>query len=121
VGNFGGTRVLLASDLGKAGQNTVFTRHPELRADIVVAGLPNNGEPLATDWIEMIRPKLIVIADSEFPAARRASNGLLNRLRRTGATVLSTRQAGAVTLWMRDRAWRVQTARPLTATESEIP
>jgi ComEC/Rec2-related protein len=120
LGDFDGTRVLLASDLGKAGQNAIFTRHPELRADIIVAGMPEKGEPLASEWIETLRPKLIVVSDSEFPATRRASPTLLNRLRHTGATVLATRNTGAVTMRFHDGSWRVETARPFSVIEPAL-
>lgn len=117
LGIFDGVRVLLVSDLGKMGQNAFFSRHPELRAEVIVAGLPSAGEPLATEWLRTLQPKLIVVADSEFPATRRASRDLTQRLRRTGATVLFTRQSGAVSLAIRDGAWRVSAAR--SATEME--
>ncbi len=111
LGTFDGVRVLLASDLGAAGQNALFARHPDLRAEIVIAGLPTRGEPLAAEWLAALRPKLIIITDSESPAPRRAARALVERLRRTGATVLLTRETGAVTLRIREGAWRVQTAR----------
>jgi len=117
LGNFDGVGILLASDLGKAGQNTLAARHPELRADIIIAGLPSSREPLASEWIEVLRPKVIVIVDSDFPATRRAGPDLRERLQRSGAVVLFTRESGAVTLAVRDGAWRVRTARPITATE----
>jgi len=117
LGTFDGVRVLLTSDLGKAGQSTFVTRHPDLRADVVIAGLPSAGEPLATAWLDVLRPKLIVIADSEFPATRRASRELNQRLQRTGATLLFTRQAGAVTFSIREGKWRVDTAREVIAIE----
>jgi beta-lactamase superfamily II metal-dependent hydrolase len=55
--------------------------------------------------------------DSEIPATRRASQELMKRLRRSGASTLFTRETGAVTLSIRDGAWRVQTARPVAALE----
>ena len=117
LGVFDDVRVLLISDLGRAGQNALFNRHPDLRADVVVAGLPEKGEPLATEMVQLIRPKVIVLADSEFPAKRRAAAALIKRLRRSGATVLVTRQVGGTTLWMRHGSWRLETARPFTAIE----
>jgi competence protein ComEC len=119
-GVFDGVRVLLVSNLGKAGQNAVMGRHPELTAEIVVAGLPGAGEPLATEWLAALRPKLIIIADSEFPSTRRATKDVARRLQRSSATVLFTRQAGAVTVEMRARVWRVQTARPVIDIEPDI-
>jgi beta-lactamase superfamily II metal-dependent hydrolase len=116
LGEFDRVRIMLASDLGRSGQNAAFSSHPELRADIVISGLPDKGEPLTSAWLEHLQPKLIIIADSESPATRRASADLLKRLNRTGAVVLSTHESGAVTIQIRDGVWRVQTARPLNAT-----
>jgi len=75
-----GTRLLLLSDLGRAGQNALLERTPDLRADIVVAGLPAIGEPLCEALIDAIQPRLIIISDSEFPASERASPKLRARL-----------------------------------------
>ena len=80
LGNFHGTKILLLSDLSRAGQSELLARTNDLRADIVIAGLPNEGEPLCDALIDAIQPKVIVIADSEFPATRRASRALKERL-----------------------------------------
>ena len=115
LGTFDGVRVLFASDLGQAGQNALFTRHPGLRADIVIAGLPGAGEPLATEWLEVLRPALVVVLDSEFPALRRASASLAARLRRSGAVVVFTRHSGAATISIQAGEWRLRTAREFAA------
>lgn len=111
--SFDGVNVLVVSDLGRAGQNALFNRHPDLRADVVIAGLPGRGEPLESDWLESLQPRLIVIADSEIPHTRRATRELMQRLQRSGRQVIFTHQAGAVTLEIRDRVWRIRSARPL--------
>ena len=67
LGNFHGARILLLSDLGRDGQSALLERTNDLRADIVVAGLPDEGEPLCDALIDAIHPKVIVVADSEFP------------------------------------------------------
>ncbi len=48
-------------------------RHPELRAEIVVAGLPAREEPLCEPLLDLLQARLIVIMDTQFPATRRAS------------------------------------------------
>jgi beta-lactamase superfamily II metal-dependent hydrolase len=58
LGNFPGAKVLLLSDLGRAGQSALLGRTNDLRADIVVAGLPNEGEPLCKALIDAVQPKL---------------------------------------------------------------
>jgi beta-lactamase superfamily II metal-dependent hydrolase len=105
-GEFSGTRVLLVSDLGRQGQYALLDRTRDLRADIVVSGLPEQGEPLGDMLLEAIQPKLIVITDSEFPATKRARPELRARLERRGIPVLYTRTAGAVTIALKKNHWQ---------------
>jgi hypothetical protein len=106
LGRFEGVNVLVLPDLGLAGQNSLFNRLEGVRADIVIAGLPDTGQPLASEIIERVAPRLIVIADCEFPAARRAPPDLRRRLQRCGVPVIFTRELGAIHLWMRNGQWR---------------
>ncbi|HXG49686.1 MAG TPA: ComEC/Rec2 family competence protein [Methylomirabilota bacterium] len=108
--DIGGIRVLSLSDLGRTGQNTLLHRHPDLKADIVIAGLPGEGEPLADALIETLAPRLIVITDAEYPAKERASARLRARLEAHSAPVLYTRETGAITLEWRERHCAVRTA-----------
>ncbi len=109
LGTFHGTRILLLSDLSRAGQNALLSRTNDLRADIVIAGLPNEGEPLCDALIDAIRPKVIVIADSEFPATRRAGRELKERLEQKGIPVIYTRTAGAVKIVTDKSGWKLRT------------
>ena len=109
LGNFHGTKVLLLSDLGRAGQSALLERPDDLHADIVVAGLPTEGEPLCDALIDAVQPRVIVIADSEFPATRRAGRALHERLEQKKIPVVYTRSAGAVTILARMRGWELQT------------
>jgi competence protein ComEC len=109
LGNLNGTRVLLLSDLGRNGQSALLARSNDLRADVVVAGLPDGGEPLCDALLEAVQPKVIVIADSEFPATRRASRELKQRLSARNVPVIYTRTAGAVKIVTRPDRWELQT------------
>jgi competence protein ComEC len=103
-----GHSVLLLSALGRDGQNLLMTRHPELRAEIVVAGLPARDEPLDEPLLDMLQPKLIILADSELPATRRASEKLRERLaQRAAVRVFYCRDAGSLTLLIRRTGWQV--------------
>jgi competence protein ComEC len=108
-GNFSGAKILLLSDLGRAGQSDLLSHTNDLRADIVVAGLPNEGEPLCDALIDAIQPKVIVIADSEFPANRRASRELKERLGRRNVLVIYTRNSCAVKIAADKSGWKLQT------------
>ena len=109
LGNFHGTRVLLLSELSRDGQSELLAQTNDLRADIVVAGLPDEGEPLCDDLIAAIQPRVMVIADSEFPAGRRANRALHERLERSKIPVIYTRTAGAVKIVTGESGWRLQT------------
>jgi competence protein ComEC len=108
-GDFGSTRVLLLSELGKAGQNALMQRERDLRADIVVSGLPTKTEPLADALLDAIQPRVIVIADADYPATQRASRRLRARLARRRVPVIYTREAGAVTAEFRRNEWQMTT------------
>ncbi|HXA45231.1 MAG TPA: ComEC/Rec2 family competence protein, partial [Candidatus Angelobacter sp.] len=102
------TRILLLSDLSRAGQDRLLSLATtnELRADIVISGLPASGEPLCDELISAIQPSVIVIADSEFPAQRRASPALRDRLARNNIHVFYTREHGAVKLVLGQHGWQ---------------
>ena len=107
LGNIGQTRVLLLSDLGRPGQNALLERNKDLRADIVVAGLPEQTEPLGDALLDAVQPQLIVIADSEFPATKRASTKLRERLGRRNIPVIYTREVGGVKFVFRSGEWKM--------------
>jgi competence protein ComEC len=109
LANFHGTRILLLSDLGRAGQDDLLSHTNDFHADIVVAGLPENGEPLCDVLLDAVRPKVVVIADSEYPAARRASRSLKERLAQKGIPVVYTRTAGAAKIVVNQTGWILQT------------
>ena len=98
-------RVLLLSDLGKPGQNVLLNRYPDLHAEIVVSGIPNQTEPLADALLDALQPRLIIITDSEYPAAQRASGKLRERLAMRAMPVLYTRETGAITLSIAHGRW----------------
>ena len=117
LGNWFGIRVLLLSELGQAGQRKLFDRQTDLRADIVIAGLPEHAEPLNESLLWATRPKLIIITDSEYPATRRAGEELRNRLEMSKIPVLYTRTTDAVTIKVTKSGWQVRgmTGEPITS------
>lgn len=104
-GEFNGTRILLVSDLGMLGQDALASREPDLRADIVITGLPDKSAALTEHFLDAVRPKLVIVADSEFPATRRAPASLLSRLESADAEFATTRINGAVEIRLRPRSW----------------
>ena len=97
-GEFTVTRVLLLSDLGKPGQRALLASGQDLRADIVVAGMPAQGEPLSDALLDAVKPRVIVVQDSDYPAQRRATEALRERLNQRGVPVFVTTVDGTVTI-----------------------
>ena len=110
LGKFHQTRILLLSDLGRPGQESLMASGQDLRADIVVAGLPEQAEPVCDALLAAVEPKILIVADSEFPATKRASPRLCERLAARGIPVFYTRKSGAVTIIVRPKTWELQNA-----------
>ena len=103
------TRILLLADLGPAGQEALLKRYPDLRSDIVVTGLPVQGQPLGDDLIEALRPSLIIVTDAETPAKERASPQLKQRLAEHKVPVLYTRTTGTISFEFKKKSWELRT------------
>ena len=87
----------------------VIGRHADLKADIVVTGLPTQGEPVCDAFLDLVQPQLIIVADDEFPAFERAKPQLCERLARRQVPVIYTRFAGAVTITFGRDYWQLRT------------
>ncbi len=108
-GQFVGGRVLFCSDLGRPGQRTLLDREPDLRASVVVAGIPAHSEPLGDALLDAVQPRVMVISASDVPSQERATKELRARLERRGIPVFYTSDDGAVTITLRAKTWEVQT------------
>ena len=108
-GEWSAVRVLLLSDLGRLGQRALIEREADLRAEIVVSGLPAKGEPLSDELLDQIRPQLIILSTGDYPVSEQGNAQLLDRLRRAGALVVDTCRDGSVTLDINSVGWKVRT------------
>ena len=103
-----GTRVLLLSDLGSMGQAKLLSRESDLRVDIVVATIPDKGEPLSDALLDVIQPRLIIVVDANLPVSRRSSPALIRRLGERSVPVLVTRDTQAITLSCDSSGWQLR-------------
>ena len=104
-----GTRILLLSDLGRAGQSALLERYPDLRADILVSELPTGTEPLSEALLDAVQPQVIVVTDSQYPASARANVKLRERLAKRNVPAFYTRSCGAVTIETKANKWVLRT------------
>jgi len=120
AGTFGGARVLLLSDLGRPGQDALLERTSDLRADIVVTGLPSASEALCDPLLDAIQPRAIIVADSEFQASERASPKLCERLAQRNVLVVYTRSSGAATIEFRGQGWNLRTMSGISKSSHDV-
>lgn len=95
-------RVLLLGNLGRNGQRRLLSRDG-LRSEIVVTGVPGEGEPLGDALLEAVAPRAIVVAAGEYPAPLRIKPATRARLEQFGRPVIYTRDSGTVTVCWRGR------------------
>jgi ComEC/Rec2-related protein len=106
LGECSGTRVLLLADLGSEGVRLLLEREPELRTDIVIAGLPTRDPPLPATLLARLQPQLLIVTDAPSPATQRATKELRARLRNLGTSVFFGSEDGAVKLAFTRHGWR---------------
>ena len=107
-GEFHGVRVLLCSDLGRPGQRSLLEGEHDLRADVVVCGIPARGEPLGDALLDAVQPRVIIVSASEVPTQERATKELRERLERRGIPVFYTSDDQAVTITVRPSGWEAR-------------
>jgi len=87
----------------------LLDREQDLRAAVLVAGIPANNEPLGEAQLDAVAPQAMIISASEVPSQERATKELRARLERRGIPVFYTSEDGAVTITLRSKTWEVRT------------
>jgi competence protein ComEC len=90
-----GRKITLLSDLGRLGQQALLRGGGDLRSDVVFAGVPNDGQALRPELLEVMQPKVLVVAGND-AKAQRALRDL--RARATNINVIATMDERAVTI-----------------------
>jgi beta-lactamase superfamily II metal-dependent hydrolase len=109
LGQFHGCRILCLSDLGKRGQQLLLQRESYLRADIVISGIPQQGEPLIPELLAAVSPQVMIVGTADYPASAQMNRVLRQRLDSFDAPLISTDVNGAATLVLEPGGWQVRT------------
>jgi competence protein ComEC len=110
-GDFNGVRVLLLSDFGRPGQRALLERETDLRADIVVTGIPTKEEPVNDELLAAIQPQIVIVTSAWHPALEQASKELMARLKSGPWKSLFVHECGTVTLRFREEGCEVKVTR----------
>lgn len=106
-----GTRVLLLGDLSAAGQGLLLTRHPELRAEVVIAGVGERGALPGAEFLTRLKPREVIIADAALPATARARDPGRSQVRQGPWRTYFTSETGALELAGRSDGWELRDSR----------
>jgi competence protein ComEC len=93
AGELAGKRVLLLSDLGRLGQQSLLATGEELKSDVVFAGVPTDGQALRPELMALLQPKLVALGGSDARTQR-----ALRELRQRITNLVTTFDERAVTI-----------------------
>lgn len=94
----GKPRVLLMSDSGAATERALLEKHVDLRSDVIVKGQNRASESCSADFLDAVKPEMIVATSREFPENERIKNEWLKLLQMRGIRLLRQDETGAVTI-----------------------
>ena len=95
-----GNSIILISELGRKGQNRFLEQHPQLKSDILIAGMPNHDSPVNDAMIMQLQPELIIMCTSNYPVTKRPSKKLRSRLEKYGIPIFFTSDIGGLEMWI---------------------
>ncbi len=106
----GGVECLWMPSLNPTAQRRWLAARPrDLRARVLLAGLPSQGEALVDELLDALRPECVVVMAGERPATHRIAEGTRLRLRRwamrNAAALWITDEGGAVEVRCRGGRW----------------
>jgi competence protein ComEC len=109
-GEFYGTRVLLISNLGWAGQRGFLERNKNPRADVLIGALTPGGETLGDSLLNAVKPDLIIVDDGEPGSAMHAPDELRSRLGSRRGRALWFHETGSIKLEFKPGGWTAVSA-----------
>jgi competence protein ComEC len=118
---WGGARVLLTSDIGATVERRLLSRHPDLRAAVIIKGR-HGAEPSCTDeFLEAVKPQAVIQCTGVRPSGRYPEPELRERLRARGIAHYRTDEAGAVTVRMTREGCTIRTCFPTAGPVGKEP
>lgn len=112
--DYAGRRLLLTGDAGEATERVLLRRYgAALRADVLKVGHHGSRFSTTPEFLAAVAPDVALVPVRADPRRRLPDDGVLERLRRSGASVFRTDLSGAVTVAVGpDGRMSVSTFRP---------
>jgi len=93
----GPARILFLADAGMPTQARLLeSSRGRLEADVLVAGIPSSGIPMSDEFLDAVRPGIVIITGTEFPASQIPDPDWCDRVASRGIELFRQDVSGAV-------------------------
>jgi len=106
---YGEMRILLAADVGYAGERRLLAAGRALKSQILKVAHHGEGDACSPDFLKTVSPEVGIISVSTINKYARPHPELLQRLRNAGIKVYQTDASGTITLRTDGRTYTVET------------
>jgi competence protein ComEC len=106
---FGATRVLHMSDVGETVEKRLLKEVADLHAQVIVKGQHGREMSCTPEFLDAVRPEVVVQTVAVRPSSRYPEPGLRDRLAQRGIALYRTDDSGAVTIRMTRSGYEVRT------------
>jgi competence protein ComEC len=101
-------RILFTSDGGPAMEKFLVSSGIDLQSEVLIKGQHHSGDSGSDEFLDAVRPKLIVATSRDFPQQERVSDEWAQRVRARGIKLFRQDETGAVELECREREWKAR-------------
>lgn len=98
-------RVLLTTDSGEATERKLLAQTTALASDVLIKGQHHSGISGGAEFIDRVRPRLIVATSPTFPENERVKDDWVKMVTQQGARLMRHDETGAVTLRFFSDRW----------------
>ena len=104
-----GTRILLVSDSGIATEKALIDSRIDLRSDILIKGQHHSGKSGTDEFLDAVRPRLVVATSRDFPRQERVDDQWAESIQRLRRIKLFRQdETGAVEIFLRPNGWEAR-------------
>ena len=103
-----GPRILLMSDSGLATEKALLDSAADLRSDIIIKGQHHSGKSGSAEFLNAVRPQLIVATSRDFPRHERVDDQWAEELRARNVKLFRQSDTGAVEFSLWPDAWEAR-------------
>lgn len=103
-----GPSILLMSDSGFATEKALVDSAIRLRSDILIKGQHHSGKSGSNEFLEAVRPQLIVATSRDFPHHERVDEQWADELQKRNIKLFKQSDTGAVQIWLRSDGWEAR-------------